>query len=228
VEKSAPKSSPLSKEYYLEYISAHCCSANRKTQESGGLTTNDNDYYKMRDETNLALANGTTRRQAIVGFAMVFGGLTVGSAKAEGEISRTAESIHQEPVFKANWKLVYEALTDSKQFDKVIQLSGVVQSMHLGEKPAEISREVGGAFTLFGGYITGRQVEPVPGERIVQAWRTGGWAPGVYSIARFELVEQGSGIKIVFDHTGFPNGEAKVLASGWKAHYWEPIDKLLA
>jgi activator of HSP90 ATPase len=149
-------------------------------------------------------------------------------SKAEDEISRTAESIHQEPVFKANRKLVYEALTDSKQSDKVIQLSGVMQSMHLGEKPAEISREVGGAFTLLGGHITGRQVELVPGERIVQARRTGGWAPGIYSIARFELVEQGSGTKIVFDHTGFPNGEAEVLASGWKAHYWEPIDKLLA
>ena len=183
---------------------------------------------KMRDETNLALANGTTRRQAIVGFAMVFGGLTVGSAKAEDEISRTAESIHQEPVFKANRKLVYEALTDSKQSDKVIQLSGVMQSMHLGEKPAEISREVGGAFTLFGGYITGRQVELVPGERIVQAWRTGGWPSGVYSIAKFELVEQGSGTRIVFDHTGFPKGEAESLASGWKAHYWEPLAKLLA
>jgi activator of HSP90 ATPase len=51
---------------------------------------------------------------------------------------------------------------------------------------------VGGAFTLFGGYITGRHVELVPNDRIVQAWRTGGWAPGVYSIAKFELVEQGS------------------------------------
>jgi len=112
---------------------------------------------KVRDVTNLALANGTTRRQAIVGFAMVFGGLTVGSAKAEDEISRTAESIHQEPVFKANRKLADEALTDSKQFDKVIQLSGVVQSMHLGEKPVENSREVGVAFTLFGGYITGHK-----------------------------------------------------------------------
>ena len=188
---------------------------------------------KVSDGANLAaLANGPTRRQAIVGFAMVFGGLTLGSAKAwdgaDDEISHTAESIHQELVFQANRKRVYEALTDSKQFDKVIQLSGVLQSMHLGDKPAEISREVGGAFTLFGGYITGRQVELVPDERIVQAWRTGGWAPGVYSIARFELVEKGSGTKIVFDHTGFPKGEAEVLASGWKAHYWEPPAKLLA
>ena len=187
----------------------------------------------MSDRNNLAaFTNGATRRQVIVGVAMAFGGLALGSTKAwagaEEEISRTAESIHQEAVFKASRKRVYEALTDAKQFDKVIQLSGVLQSMHLGDKPAEISREVGGAFTLFGGYITGRHVELVPNERIVQAWRTGGWAPGVYSIAKFEIVEQGSGTKIVFDHTGFPKGEAEVLASGWKAHYWEPLEKLLA
>src|SRR5713226_7804123 len=178
------------------------------------------------------LVDAATRRQLIAGVAVAFGGLSMrpamGWAGAEEEVSHTAESIHQEPVFKASRKRVYEALTDAKQFDKVIQLSGVVQSMHLGDKPAEISREVGGAFTLFGGYITGRQVELVPNERIVQAWRTGGWAPGVYSIAKFELVEQGSGTKIVFDHTGFPKGEAEVLASGWKAHYWEPLAKLLA
>jgi len=183
----------------------------------------------MNDRTNL---EAHTRREAILGVAIAFGGLTLGSADAwartEEEISRSAESIHQEPIFKSSRKRVYEALTDAQQFDKVIQLSGVMQSMHLGDKPAEISREVGGAFTLFGGYITGRHVELVPNERIVQAWRTGGWAPGVYSIAKFELVEQGSGTKIVFDHTGFPKGEAEVLASGWKAHYWEPLGKLLA
>jgi activator of HSP90 ATPase len=107
-----------------------------------------------------------------------------------------------------------------------------MQSMHLGDKPAEISREVGGAFVLFGGYITVRNVELLPNQRIVQAWRAGGWPSGIYSIARFELVEQSSGsslrTKIIFDHTGFPNGEAESLASGWKAHYWEPLEKFLA
>jgi len=187
----------------------------------------------MSDRPNReALASGTTRRHAIAAVGMAFGSLALGSTQAwagtEQEISRTAESIHQEANFKASRKRVYEALTDAKQFDKVIQLSGVMQSLHLGDKPAEISREVGGAFTLFGGYITGRHVELVPNDRIVQAWRTGRWAPGVYSIAKFELVEQGSGTKIVFDHTGFPKGEAEHLASGWKAHYWEPLEKLLA
>lgn len=186
----------------------------------------------MSDRTNLEALTKPTRRQAIIGAAMAIGGLNLGSTKvwagADEEISHTAESIHQEVVFKASRKRLYDALTDAKQFEKVIQLSGVMQAMHLGDKPAEISREVGGAFTLFGGYITGRHLELVTGERIVQAWRTGGWPPGVYSIAKFELVEHGSGTRIVFDHTGFPKGEAETLASGWKAHYWEPLAKLLA
>ncbi len=187
----------------------------------------------MSDKANReALATGPTRRQAIVGVAVTLGGLALGSKKAwaaaEEEISHSAESIHQEPVFKASRKRIYEALMDSKQFDQVIQLSGVMQSMHLEGKAAEISREVGGAFTLFDGYITGRHIELVPNERIVQAWRAGGWDPGVYSIAKFELVEQDSGSKIVFDHTGFPKGAGEHLAAGWKARYWEPLAKLLA
>ncbi len=186
----------------------------------------------MSDRSNLESLAGSTRRQAIAGVAMAFGGLTLGSTKAwaapEEEISHTAEAIHQEPVFKASRKRVYEALIDAKQFDKVIQLSGAMQAMHLADKPAEIGREVGGPFALFGGYITGRHVELAANERIVQAWRVGRWDAGVYSIARFELAEQDSGTKIVFDHTGFPKGEAESLASGWKSHYWEPLAKFLA
>jgi activator of HSP90 ATPase len=174
-----------------------------------------------------------TRRQLIAGVAIAFGGAalgaTPGQAWAEEEISRAAESIHQEPVFKANRKRVYDALTDANQFNKVIQLSAAAKSgMSPGAKPAEISREAGGAFTLFGGYIMGRQIELVPNERIVQAWRTASWDPGVYSIAKFELVEQGSGTKIVFDHTGFPKGLGEHLAAGWKGNYWEPLEKFLA
>jgi len=189
----------------------------------------------MSDNKNReALSNESTRRQAIAAVVMTFGGLALDSpqawAGAEEEISHSAESIHQETNFKASRKRVYEALTDTKQFDKVIELSGVMKSGMLpagANKPTKISSEVGGAFVLFGGYITGRHIELVPSERIVQAWRAGGWAPGVYSIAKFELVEQGSGTKIIFDHTGFPKGNGEHLASGWKAHYWEPLEKFL-
>jgi activator of HSP90 ATPase len=173
-----------------------------------------------------------TRRQAIVSAAVSLGALALGSTgawAAEEEISRTAESIHQETDFKASRKRVYEALTDTKQFNQVSQLSAAAQSgMSLGTAPTEISRQVGGAFSIYGGYIVGRHIELVPNERIVQAWRVTSWDPGVYSIAIFKLREQGSGTKIVFDHTGFPKGTGEHLAAGWKANYWEPLEKFLA
>jgi activator of HSP90 ATPase len=179
-----------------------------------------------------ALMDCSTRRQLIAGMAVALGGATLRSseawARAEEEISRTAEAIHQEPVFKASRKRVYEALTDARQFEKVVQLSAAMKSGMAPEaKPAEISREGGGAFSLFGGYVTGRQLELVPNERIVQAWRASGWDLGDYSIAKFQLVEQASRTTIVFDHTGFPKGKAEHLAEGWKINYWKPLEKFL-
>lgn len=145
-----------------------------------------------------------------------------GPAAAE-EISRTAEAIHQEVVFTASRERVYRALTDAKQFTQVTTFSMVKNA-----PPAEISSEAGGKFACFGGYISGRHIELSPNQRIVQAWRAGSWEVGVYSIARFELMEQGSSTKLVFDHTGFPNGDGEHLAAGWKMNYWEPLTKYLA
>ena len=180
-----------------------------------------------------APANLTTRRQVIAGVAMTFGGLALSLTKVRAatgeEISRTAESIHQENVFKASRNRVYEALTDTQQFNEITRIAAAKDpGISLEKVPTEISRGVGGTFTLFGGIILGRHIELVPNTRIVQAWRVVNWDPGVYSIVKFELVEQGTGTKIVFDHTGFPKGDAEHLASGWKAHYWEPLAKFLA
>jgi activator of HSP90 ATPase len=169
----------------------------------------------------------------IVGAAGAFGGFAVGldmaRAGTEESISRTGECIHQETVFKASRNRVYEVLTDAKQFDKVVRLGAAMQSgMSFGNQPTEISSEGGGAFSVFGGHIVGRQIELVSNERIVQAWRVVNWDPGVYSVAKFDLLEQASGTRLVFDHTGFPPGQAQHLADGWKGNYWEPLEKYLA
>lgn len=178
------------------------------------------------------LAAIPTRRQMIIGAAVTFGGVALGSVSGWADddlgISHACAAIHQQVIFKASPKRVYEVLIDSKQFNKVILLSAAAKSgAKLGDKPTDISREAGGGFVLFGGYITGRQIELMPNQRIVQAWRTGGWDPGIYSIARFQLMEQGSDTKLVFDHTGFPQSLAEHLATGWKINYWEPLGKYL-
>src|SRR6266478_9884908 len=129
--------------------------------------------------------------------------------------SDKSTTIHQEIEFDASPQQLYEALLDSKQFT---EFSG---------RPAEISREVGGAFSLFKGHIVGRNLELVPNQRIVQAWRVVTWPEGAYSIARFELKPQGSGTRLVFYHIGFPEGLHDHLAEGWEENYWTLLKKYL-
>jgi uncharacterized protein YndB with AHSA1/START domain len=76
--------------------------------------------------------------------------------------------------------------------------------------------------------ISGRNVELVPGERVVQAWRAGNWEPGAYSAARFTLQPQGEGTLLSFDHSGFPENQGEHLEAGWHANYWEPLKKYLS
>ena len=190
--------------------------------EQKGLDLNGRSAMSRRNFSMLACSCISTFGLAKLAFGRGSG--------PEDEITHSCETIHQTVVFKANRKRVYEALTNEKEFDKVVKLSAAMRTagMSLGNKPTQIAREVGGTFTLFGGHILGRHVELVPGERIVQAWRVATWEAGVFSIARFQLSEDGGNTKLVFDHTGFPNGQGEHLASGWKGNYWEPLAKVLA
>jgi activator of HSP90 ATPase len=186
----------------------------------------------MNDRTHsISFAHQATRRQTIR-LAMALGGLALAATKSwaqtGGEISHSAESIHQEIAFHATRKRIYEALTDARQFERVVRLSDAAKTLiPAGAPPTQISTEVGGAFSTFGGLIVGRQLELVPNERIVQAWRPAYWDPGVYSTVKFELKENGAGSKLVLDHRGFPDGDSKSLLDGWNKNYWQPLAKYL-
>jgi activator of HSP90 ATPase len=76
--------------------------------------------------------------------------------------------------------------------------------------------------------VVGRNIELVSDTRIVQAWRDAAWPPGAYSLVTFALSDAaGGGTTLVFDHTGFPAGDAAHLAEGWTGNYWEPMKKVL-
>jgi activator of HSP90 ATPase len=182
-----------------------------------------------------------SRRALTLGLAAIPAGLgaaralgtsdpvTEAAAGASDGLSHTCEAIHQEVTFKASCRQVYEALTSARKFDALTRLSdGLSLVTAPGAKATTISREVGGSFTLFGGYITGRHLEMVPDERLVQAWRAGSWKAGDYSVVKFALAAAGAACKLVLEHRGFPEGQGKSLAYGWGVHYWEPLAKLLA
>ena len=124
-------------------------------------------------------------------------------------------NIHQEIKLLAAPSRVYPSFVDSSAF---AELTGA---------PASGDAVEGSAFSAFGGHITGRHVELVPNQRIVQAWRAKAWPEGLYSIARFELYAEGQGTKLVFDHNGFPEDMKEHLTNGWQANYWDPLRKHL-
>ena len=120
-------------------------------------------------------------------------------------------NIHQVVTLGAAPARVFQALVDAKRFAEV---TGA---------PATGDSTEGAPFTSFGGHITGRHVELVPGKRVVQAWRAKTWPEGLYLIVRFELEGDGAGTKLVFDHDGFPADMKEHLAKGWQSNYWDKL-----
>ena len=163
----------------------------------------------------------STRREALAGLALLAAwpaapqqGAMEEKPAAGANAARTA--LHFDVDFAAPPRLLYAALLDQKQF---AALTG---------PPATIDPAPGGALSLFGGLIVARNVELVPDQRIVQAWRPTHWGPGVYSIAHFEFSAHAGGTKLRFDHTGFPAGEYDHLYAGWPSHYWDALHKIAA
>jgi len=76
--------------------------------------------------------------------------------------------------------------------------------------------------------LHGRQIELVPGERVVQAWRVAGWDPGVYSVVRFTLRAEGGKTRFVIDHDAYPAAQHDHLSGGWLANYIEPLTAYFA
>jgi len=172
-------------------------------------------------------ANSPSRRQMLSGAAATLGVVATSSSlfgktpqsmteKQSTGADATRTSLHQEIDLKTSQQKIYEILLDSKQF---AAFTGM---------PADISRDPGGAFTMFGGMIVGRNVELVPNQRIVQAWRPASWDPGIYSIVKFELKGDAAHTTLILDHSGFPEGDYAHLDPGWHTRYWTPLEKYSA
>ncbi|MFA6553052.1 MAG: SRPBCC family protein [Patescibacteria group bacterium] len=90
---------------------------------------------------------------------------------------------------------------------------------------AKISPSVGGEFTMFGGWATGRNIELNPNKKIIQTWRGEDWPEGHFSTLTVHLLPAPGGTKLLFTQTGVPISLAKSVAKGWNDFYWEPMKK---
>ncbi len=123
-------------------------------------------------------------------------------------------TIHLETTIPASPERVYELLTNGAKFGEVTGMPGKGGG-----------GSAGAYFSLFDDWISGRQIELVPGERISQAWRMTDWDPGVYSSVRFTLARDGSGTRLVVDQEAVPEAFHEHVRTNWGGFYFEPIIK---
>lgn len=124
--------------------------------------------------------------------------------------------IIQTVTFKATPHEVFELLMDSKK-----------HSGFTGDK-AIISREAGGKFSAYDGYITGENLEIVKDKKIVQRWRASDWPEGTESKVTFSFEETSGGTKMKFTHEGVPDEFYDDIKQGWIDFYWTPMKEYLA
>jgi len=125
------------------------------------------------------------------------------------------KTIRQTVQFGAAPDEVYEALMDQRK-----------HADFTGAK-ATISRKVGGRFRVWDGYAEGKNIELVPGRRIVQSWRASDWPEGVYSTVRFEFTRIKGGTRMSFAQSGIPEEFVQDIKKGWKDFYWAPMKGML-
>jgi activator of HSP90 ATPase len=126
-----------------------------------------------------------------------------------------SKPIKQTITFQASPHEIYELLMDSQ---KHAAFTG-------GE--ASISREVGGEITAYDNYISGKNIELIQDEKIVQSWHAADWPEGYYSKVTFELTAMPEGTRLDFTHVDVPDGTEKEFTQGWIDNYWEPMKKYL-
>jgi activator of HSP90 ATPase len=88
---------------------------------------------------------------------------------------------------------------------------------------ASASKIVGAEFMVHDGYITGKNLELIPGSLIRQTWRTQEFdASDPDSDLKITLSPEGSGTRLTLKHTNLP-GHRMRYKDGWVEHYFAPM-----
>ena len=94
---------------------------------------------------------------------------------------------------------------------------------------ASMSDEVGATVSAWDGYITGRNLELLPGKRIVQSWRTSRFTDAhADSIVTVTLRASASGTVLTLEHSNVPDDQRNYEDGGWEENYFEPMKEYFA
>src|SRR5258706_4381229 len=94
--------------------------------------------------------------------------------------------------------------------------------VRIGERP-------GSKVRAFGGALTGRMLQAIPGRLIVQSWRSTAFKKGdADSTLILRFTPKGRQGRIDLVHANVPDHDYRGVNAGWKNYYWKPWRKLLA
>ncbi len=125
-------------------------------------------------------------------------------------------TIRQTVLFDASPHDVFEALVDSKK-----------HAAFTGDK-AKIDRRVGGTFSVFGGYATGKTLRLEKDKVIIQSWRSTDFAKDdPDSTVSFRFSKSGNRTRLIFVHSIVPDAQAADIKQGWIDFYWTPLKEYL-
>ncbi len=82
---------------------------------------------------------------------------------------------------------------------------------------AEMSQEPGGEFSMWDGDISGRILELVPGEKVVQEWYFGEQEQA--SVVTIKIFADRSNSQVDLLHTNIPLDVYDEICEGWKEYY---------
>ncbi|MCX6175094.1 MAG: SRPBCC domain-containing protein [Ignavibacteriales bacterium] len=125
-----------------------------------------------------------------------------------------SDQIKLSATFPVTQKRIYDAWLNSKE-----------HSAMTGGK-ATASTKVGGKFTAWDGYISGKNLELIPNKRILQSWRSTEFPKDhLDSYLLVKLEKTNGGTKVTIIHSEIPQGQSASYKKGWKDFYFTPMKK---
>ena len=108
---------------------------------------------------------------------------------------------------------IYDAWLSSSGHEKIT-----------GGQKAQISAQEGAAFTVWNGYISGRNLKLEPPRRIIQSWRTTKFTDAdPDSQIEVLLRPAAGGTMVTVRHSKVPDGHTSYRDGGWQRSYFEPM-----
>jgi activator of HSP90 ATPase len=128
-----------------------------------------------------------------------------------------AKTITQKIVFKnTTAKELYDLYMNEKKHSEITG------------GPVKITNKVGAGYSVYDGYITGKNLELIKDRLIVQTWKGSDWnKDDIESIFILKFEPKGKNVVVKMIHANIPSKQVEGIKKGWDDYYWEPWKKYL-